>query len=240
LTYDDDHIPKDRSLHVDDFQKFMKRLRKKYAPKKIRFFHCGEYGDKMGRPHYHACLFGIDFPDRKCYNLSTGNVMSSDTLKELWPFGFNVIGDVTFESAAYVARYITKKVTGDDAIWRYTDIDPMTGEILAEYKPEYVTMSRRPGIAKDWLLKYASDVYPSDGVIVRGKEVKPPKYYDSQFEIIAPEVMKKVKALRKNVSKEVIDNNYGSRLRVREFIQKEKFKQKKRGYENGNDSFRNL
>ena len=52
------------SLRVCDFQNFMKRLRQFVAPVKIKFFHCGEYGAKLSRPHHHACLFGYDFPDK--------------------------------------------------------------------------------------------------------------------------------------------------------------------------------
>lgn len=232
LTYNPENLPEDGSLHVEAFQKFMKRLRKEYAPKKIRFFHCGEYGDKMGRPHYHACLFGIDFPDKKSHNTRQGIVQSSDTLARLWPFGFNVVGDVTFESAAYVARYITKKVTGEKALEHYTDIDYTTGEVLAERKPEYVTMSRRPGIAHGWFEKYKGDVFPSDNIIVRGKEMKPPKYYDRQYEIIDEEAMKKIKGQRVAKAVQFKENNTERRLRIREEVAENKLKDRgERKYE---------
>lgn len=38
LTYNDQYLPADGSLHLDHFQKFMKRLRKKFGDVSIRFF----------------------------------------------------------------------------------------------------------------------------------------------------------------------------------------------------------
>lgn len=120
LTYSDLHLPDDRGLHYDHFQLFMKRLRKKYGDG-IRFYMCGEYGDKLGRPHFHACLFNHDFDDKKLWQTtpSGSRLFRSSDLESLWPYGFSSIGDVTFESAAYVARYIMKKVGGDAADEHY-------------------------------------------------------------------------------------------------------------------------
>lgn len=176
LTYDNEHLPKNGSVDVREFQLFMKRLRKAYPEDRIRFFHCGEYGEKGGRPHYHACLFGFDFPDKVLYSVSNGNrLYVSRSLYNLWgngAFERQLIGDVTFESAAYVARYIMKKVTGEAAADHY-----------GNRRPEYITMSRRPGIGKGWYEKYRDEVYPADSVIVRGVEVKPPKYYDGLYDV---------------------------------------------------------
>jgi len=187
LTYSPENLPKWGSLEKTAYQKFMKRLRKRLDEKRVRYFHCGEYGEQTGRPHYHACLFGHDFEDKRLW--TTRNdlpVWRSETLEQLWPYGLSEIGTVTFESAAYVARYITKKVTGHHAREHYQRVDPSTGEV-AHIQPEYTTMSRRPGIGKGWYDKYKNDVYPSDQVIVRGKPVKPPKYYDNLYEIEAPD-----------------------------------------------------
>jgi len=85
LTYDNEHLPKNASLVKRDFQLFMKRLRKAYPAVRIRFFHCGEYGEQYGRPHYHAILFGFDFPDK--YFLGKRNqfpVWRSASLERLW------------------------------------------------------------------------------------------------------------------------------------------------------------
>lgn len=182
LTYDDFHLPENGSLVLSDFQLFMKRLRKSIAPKRVRFFHCGEYGELYARPHYHALLFGHDFSDRKYFKGEGENrLYTSDRLSELWPQGHSLVGQVSFESAAYCARYVLKKVTGDKAEEHYQG-----------RKPEYTTMSRRPGIGKAWFENFSGDVYPLDRVIVRGHPTRPPRFYDnllarrdrSSFELI--------------------------------------------------------
>lgn len=166
LTYDNAHLPDDGSLDKTHFQKFMKRLRKYYGNYRLRYFHCGEYGERFARPHYHLCIFGFDFPDKELWKeTSGGKLYISDTLNEIWGKGYCVLGDVTFESAAYVARYITKKITGDKADEHY--VDKKTGVLRL---PEYITMSRRPGIGSDWYSKYSTDAFPSDFIVIRGKK----------------------------------------------------------------------
>ena len=141
LTYNDENLPKHNSLKLKDFQKFMKRLRKAFG-KKIRFFHCGEYGEKFQRPHYHAIIFGLDFKDKILFSEQNDQKLYiSPTLNKIWGLGHATIGDVTFQSAAYVARYITKKITGDRAQDHYNEINYETGEILSERRPEYTTIS---------------------------------------------------------------------------------------------------
>lgn len=181
LTFNDESLFKREnpfSLNVRDYQLFMKRLRKKHD-KKIRFFHCGEYGEKNKRPHYHAILFGHDFPDKKLWQKRDDiRLYRSEELEELWPYGHSTIGDVTFNSAAYVARYVMKKVKGDGAEDHYKTVHPGTGEILP-LQPEYCTMSRKSGIGYEWFKKYKKDVYPHDYVVINGRKVKPPRYYDN-------------------------------------------------------------
>lgn len=224
LTYSPENLPADGSLNVRDYQLFMKRLRKKYK-KQIRFFHCGEYGDKTRRPHYHAILFNHDFSDKKLYKTQNeNNLYTSKTLDELWTLGIATIGDVTFESAAYVARYCTKKVTGKKALEHYTDIDYSTGEILNERRPEYTTMSRRPGIGKGWSEKFMDDVFPDDFVVLRGKKLRPPNYYLGQLEKVDPETHARIKAKRRRAGKINEQENSWMRLRVREEIQNYKYK----------------
>lgn len=226
LTYSDENLPENGSVRVEDFQKFMKRLRFEFPDQKIRFFHCGEYGEKYGRPHYHACIFNFDFKDK--YHWSTASngekYYRSPTLEKLWPVGQSMIGNVTFESAAYVARYITKKITGPDAHQLYEDLGK---------KPEYVTMSRRPGIGKPWLDKFKSDVFPDDFVVLRGKILKVPQFYMKELDKQDAQLHRALKAKRRSEGEKHKDNNTWDRLKVRKFIHVEKSKKLKRSYENG-------
>lgn len=203
-----------------DIQKFMKRLRKRYENEKIRFFQCGEYGDKYSRPHHHVCLFGKTFKDVYPVVLKNGRtVFTSPSVSELWPYGFNTVGEVTFESAAYVARYVTKK---------------LNGEKVNEYDgraPEFTTMSRRPGIGKRWYDLYESDVRVGDCVVLRGGiKCKPAKYYDSLFDVQNHNEMQKIKIEREKRAGINYWNNTRERLLRREHIVKHNTL--KRSYEN--------
>lgn len=232
LTYDPVNLPPDGSLVVRDFQLFMKRLRKRFAPRKIRFFHCGEYGEEGGRPHYHALLFNWDFPDRRYLKTENGNKLyTSAILEELWDKGQSSVGDVTFESAAYVARYIVKKRTGPDAWMYYEEIDFDTGEVLRELKPEYVTMSRRPGIAHNWFEKFKSDVFPDDFVVINGKKVHTPQFYKRKLEQMFPEDYEVLQNQRANGMTRHRWNYTRERLDVREEIHYAKVSRLTRSYE---------
>lgn len=190
LTYNDENLPEDKGLHVEHWQLFAKRLRnylkerdgKKY--KGFRFFHCGEYGEENQRPHYHALLFGEDFHEDKVKwskNKRGEHIYVSKLLEERWGKGFCTIGELTYESAAYCARYIMKKITGPMAQQAYTRTDPNTGETW-RVKPEYVTMSRRPGIASTWWDKYKGEIFPADEVRHEAKKFRPPRYYDNKLD----------------------------------------------------------
>ena len=229
LTYDDAHLPSDRSLHYRDFQLFIKRLRKRYPGRRIRYYMAGEYGENFGRPHWHACIFGFDFNDKKLWKRTSANSLlyRSADLELLWPFGYSSIGDVTFESAAYVARYIMKKVTGKNAAEHYQEIDPDTGEITNR-TPEFTKMSLKPGIGYEWYKQYTSDVYPHDYVIVRGKKVKPPKYYDKKYKIDNPYEFDELLYIREKSAKLRHEDNTLERLAVKEQVAKAKLQKLKR------------
>jgi len=229
LTYDNAHLPSDRSLHYRDFQLFIKRLRKRFTGRRIRFYMAGEYGEKLGRPHWHACIFGLSFDDKKLWRRSPSgaNLYRSQDLELLWPFGHSSIGDVTFESAAYVARYIMKKVTGKNAEEHYTEIDPESGEITKR-KPEFTKMSLKPGIGYEWYKKYTSDVYPHDYVVVRGKKVKPPKYYDKNYKIENPFEFDELLYFREKSAKLNYEDNTPERLLVKEQVTQAKLQKLKR------------
>lgn len=225
LTFNEENVPLDGSLNKADFQKFMKRLRKKYPQNKIRYFHCGEYGDLLNRPHHHACLFNYDFPDKILWSERKNiKLYRSKILETLWPFGFCTIGDVNFESAAYVARYVTKKITGDLAEGHYN------GRV-----PEYVTMSRKNGIGHDWFQKYKNDVFPQDYMIVRNHKCKPPKYYDTIYNLTDRLSFASIKGDRERAAKKS-EHNSPERLDVREAVVKSRTKILKRSYENGQTS----
>ena len=224
FTYSDENLPKDWSLQPQHMTKFWKRLRKTDAGKNIRYFMCGEYGDGRGRPHYHAIVFNLGLSDKKFYKVHNGNKLyTSKFIEDLWGYGYCPIGDVTFQSAAYVARYIMKKRTGDDADIYYHYIDP--DGVVHDRMPEYVRMSRRPGIGKGWIDAYKGDVYPHDFVVVEGAKSRPPRYYDEQ---LTEEEKKSIKSERRRKAEKHADNNTPERLRVREQVALAKMRQNKR------------
>lgn len=222
LTYNDKCLPPGGTLVKRDHQLFLKRLRKYLEPEKIRYYMCGEYGEQLQRPHYHFILFNCDFKDKQLFKLNNGfPLYTSKTLELLWPFGFSTIGNVTFETCAYTARYVLKKINGDIAEDHYK------GRL-----PEYTCMSRRPGIAHDWVEKYEDDVYPHDYVVIRnGIKCRPPRYYDKLYDLDHPDVFRGVKARRKYKASKSPDGTY-ERLHVRETVQLAKLKKLIRPYEN--------
>ena len=213
------HVPDDWSLHKKHFQDFMKRLRKHFAPQKIRYFMCGEYGEvckhgleldrvscplcNVGRPHYHACLFNCDFSDLESYAQQDGVVRwTSPTLEKIWKYGFVDVGEVNFDSAAYVAGYVLKKVTGIRAEdWYFSST--LDGEFIT-VQPEFVLMSRRPGIGKDWYERYESDFFPADESPVSGKGIikSVPRYYEELYKRKDPASLEEIKKLREKFKKE--------------------------------------
>lgn len=173
LTYDPAHLPSGLSLVKADLQNFMKRYRN-YAGDGVRFFACGEYGEKTLRPHYHILLLNRDIPDIKYYKMSGENrLYTSSLLDNIWGKGLTVVGDVTFESAAYVARYCMKKITGPKAAAHY-----------GSREPEFITMSRRPGIGAGYFDKYKSEILDHDNIIVNGVPAALPRFYDGKIENI--------------------------------------------------------
>lgn len=218
LTYAPEHLPAYGSLCKEHFQQFMKRLRKRFPGKKLRYYHCGEYGDKLDRPHYHACLFNLDFADKELFKQNEGNLLfTSETLDEIWGKGSCTIGSLTFESAAYCARYVLKKVTGKNAQDHYLRCDE--DGVAYWLEPEYTTMSRgytckehrdmpyqyecdkcSRAIGRDWYEKFKDDVFPSDEVPVPGSGVykSVPRYYETILESEDPDSYEEIKRLRKH------------------------------------------
>ncbi len=230
LTYNEENLPEDGSLVKEHFQKFMKKLRKKNKHK-IRYYQCGEYGENLQRPHYHACLFGHDFADKEFFQHKNGNDLhTSAELDNTWAKGFATIGNMTFETAAYTARYIMKKITGDDAHAHYETFNTQTGEIT-QIQSEYTTMSRRPGLGLTWYKKYKDDLFPEDECVIEGRIMKPPRYYAKLYEKEEPENYEKIKEnRRKHFNKHKQDTTW-QRLQDREKVKNAQLKQLPRNLE---------
>lgn len=243
LTYNDEHLPKDGSLSKKDIQKFIKRVRKHYESKDIRYLYCGEYGENNLRPHYHVCLFGVDFHhDRKIYshNNLDQRLYVSETLNKLWSkklkknqppsnIGLAVIGDLSFQSSAYVARYITKKITGKDQEDHYGQkMNILTGELELARTPEFAEASRRPALGRRWFEENYKEVYPNDFTVVNKIPQKPPKYYDILLEKLDPKLFNLVKISRtfgiKEMQEKFPEEYESLRLLVKEEIRKRKKK----------------
>lgn len=187
LDYAPEHLPKSLSLEYSDFQGFMRRLRKVVhgvteAPngkRPIRFFCSGEYGEQYGRPHWHAILFNAHFSDSVRYVNGTSR---SSLAESLWKFGRVVIGEVTPESAAYVAGYTLSKVYGHAAAEHYEDVvNVQTGEVSSRRAP-FCAMSLKPGIGAWWYEKYGGDLFPHDYAVSDGRRYKVPSYYWRKFQ----------------------------------------------------------
>lgn len=240
FTYDDSNLCYGNevpTLVPKHLELFWKRLRKElnrrpskrkpkladYSDKKrlLKYFACGEYGDNTYRPHYHAIVFGFHLSDLvvwKYDGLST--TYTSATLDALWTMGRVVIGPVTQESSAYVARYTIKKQYG-------VRHDSYYGELGIE--PEFVRMSK--GIGKQFFIDYQNDIYVNDVMIYTdgvGKG-RPPKYYDRLKAELDPDSMKLIVKEREKNARLPSPDRTRERLEVREKIKKNHMKRLKRG-----------
>lgn len=205
LTYDDEHI-RDYGhdifpgmLYKPDFQDFMKRLRdhiyRDYV-RKIRFFACGEYGTQTFRPHYHAIIYGMPLKDMKLLSYSKKGfpLYTSEYLNDIWKNGYVVVGKVSWDTCAYTARYVLKKASGikpDD----YID---------QGLTPEFVLMSRKPGIGALYFDENYKKIYENDEIFFSGdaggRKAKPPKYFDKRLEVIDEGWYKSIKSKRKDTA----------------------------------------
>ena len=219
LTYNEENLPYNNSLNVADFQRFMKRLRKHFSTRTIRFFHCGEYGDLNGRPHYHALCFNLDFEDKEPWKKERDHtIYISKVLDKIWGLGFATIGQCSYETAAYCARYVMKKMTGAKTQQHYEWVNPETG-VIYDRQPEYATMSRRPGLGQGWYDAFQSDCFPCDHIVHNGRKFKVPRYYDKRLELSDSRALKTIKGKRIQLSKTTAVNSTPARLKVRETVQ---------------------
>lgn len=229
FTYDNDHLPVVESIDEEtglislrstlvkeDMQRFFKRLRKH---QKVRYFMCGEYGSDTLRAHYHAIIYGLHIPDLKFYkqNFNGDNLYTSEWLSDLWHNkGYVIIGGVTWESCAYVARYIMKKQTGKNAPYEKLGI-----------LPEYVAMSRRPGIGRAYYDEHKKEIYENEFIHISttkgGKKLRPSRYYDKLYDADFPEDFEKIREKRlqafknsKLIKESLTDLEYTDMLKVKE------------------------
>lgn len=242
LTYNDESLPPGGSVCLRDVQLFMKRLRKAKGSCKenpLRFFLGAEYGEENRRPHYHALLFNCEFAARVFWsNNKRGEpLFTSRELSELWGQGHCSLGEVTFDSAVYCAKYALKKINISEHSSpearkeferRYVVYDE-NGEVY-ERDVEFAVMSRRPGIGANYYERFGAEVRSHDSVIVNGREVRPPRFYDVRSESIAPEAFALVKAARKReaVKDSVKADNTPERLRVKEILLEKAAEKKER------------
>lgn len=232
LTYDQKHMPWTGSLVKPHLQKFFKRLRAKHPQRTIRYFACGEYGEQLSRPHYHACIFNYAFTDDRYLWADTDghHTFRSEELEKIWPFGFSTISDFDFKAAAYTARYVMKKITGPPAKDHY--LRRVTESLSFELEPEYVTMSLKPGIGKTWYDKFKADCYPKDFVTHHGKRFRNPRYYDKLYEQEHPDELLAIKTARQEKANQHWDDNSPNRLRQKEECAYARLENLPRPYEN--------
>lgn len=254
LTFSDRYINPEHTLEkakVSEFTKFVKRFRERIRPTKVSYFHCAEYGyqyekddhkklypikdslgrDLVGRPHHHALIFGYDFPDKVYYKDTPAGmpIYRSEILEGLWPFGYSSVGAITFESAAYVARYCVKKLNGERAEakcaqgLRHYERLLENGEIVT-LEPEYTTMSN--GIGKKWMKLYEQEIIDHDSVVISGKEIQTPRYYLDQ---LPEDEFEKIKCKRIKAQKLRAHDNTSDRLESKEKVKLAQSKMLKRG-----------
>lgn len=225
LTYRTSRLPPNRSLLKRDHQLFFKKLRqvlarlvhgpstREHPAVHVRYFMCGEYGAKKGRPHYHAVLFGWDFPDRELVPNPKNHdqpLFTSKLLEETWGHGDVRIGEVTPASAAYVARYTLKKLRAEEGDREYLQ----TGR-----EAPYVVMSK--GIGRAWFKTFRSDVFPRDSCLDPDTRTPRavPRFYDKLLQEVdeAASTIVKEDRVCKSAKGNLADRT-PERLRVREQV----------------------
>ena len=211
LTYRSEDLPGDFSLNYRHFQLFMKRLRKRFGG--VRFFCAGEYGEEYLRPHFHAVLFGLWFPDQ--VRLANGS-FRSEVCEELWKLGDVHIGALTPERAAYIAGYANAKALRESERVLF---DPATGEIWNRRR-EFITMSRRPGLGAEWFARFSGDLFPLDRAVTAGKCYKVPRYYFEKFKAEKPCVADEIAHRRFLKAREGLEDSSPERRAVREELAK--------------------
>lgn len=218
ITYDNEHLPEamtmidpktgeelgenpNGSLKNVDTTNFLKKLRayyeRKYNHKGIRYMLCGEYGDEGQRPHYHAIMFNLPIKPESLrfheYNENHEAMWRCPEIEQIWGKGMIVAAEVNWNTCAYVARYVTKKVGLPTEKEHYKALG---------IEPEFFRMSRRPGIGREYFEQHKEEIYSKDKIIIKKYgggtlKIKPPKYYDKLYDLENHEKMEEIKKKRK-------------------------------------------
>jgi len=206
LTYDDNHVPDNGTLVPSHLTTFFRDLRSRlnyYGKEKIKYFACGEYGDQTSRPHYHLALFGpfdtqsVD-PDRSETEpaRSGERQFTHSDISSVWGHGLHRYSELTFESAAYVARYVLKKITGASSEAHYSG-----------RAPEFQRSSN--GLGRSHFERWSEDIYPEDHVVLPGRGAfMPPPYFDRLLEKVDPGLYAKVKKAREDAQEKITPDEW--------------------------------
>lgn len=169
LTYDEEHCPP--TLIKRDLSGFLKRLRARRSGSVVRFFGCGEYGERKGRPHYHAILFGVPQSD-------------AEDVRACWKYGNVRVDPIAPAAIAYVAGYSAKKVGATRERYPRDVVDMSTGEVLPFQEP-FVLMSRRPGLGAH--VRRFSDSW-KESAVLDGQAYPVPRYLHDSWRKSASDV----------------------------------------------------
>lgn len=228
MTYSPENLPAFGRLEPRHLELFNKRLRRAHEDRRLRFYACGEYGERLARPHYHALYFNLPLQDLTYWKKSASGspIYRSEKLEKIWGLGECFVGEVTFKSAAYCARYCIDVVNGDERDSYYAINDPQTGRQLVDSETgeimsmtrQFARMSTHPGIGAGWLEKYKEQTYAWDYVIVNGSKVAVPDYYDRLIARERPEFMESLKLDRALRAELHAADNTPERLVAREAV----------------------
>ena len=192
LTYDNENVPinyycdsetgerrPSLSLRKRDFQLFNKSLRDNFGYRKIRYYLCGEYGEKTHRPHGHAIYFGLPLDPFKLVKWKVSDqgftLYKCPELEKIWSRGNVFVSSVSWETCAYVSRYVTKKLNGDAA--KFYE--------LFNLEPEFSLMSRKPGIGRRYFDEHPDCIEKGIHLATdtRGFNFSAPRYFKSIWKL---------------------------------------------------------
>ncbi len=186
LSYAPENYPMDGLIYIEHMQDFHQKLRNEFPKSRIQMVYKGEYSPTNYRPHWHGIYFNLPLTDLVLNktNQCGDKLYTSETINKLWGHGNEIIGAVTPQSAAYIARDLNKTDKPNKAA-QYKKT--LSGIFVKDLKPIF-QMSRRPGIAKKWIDIYMWDVFPSGTIIFDGKPKSAPEYYVRQLEKLSPDM----------------------------------------------------